>query len=174
MTQRIRWIALLGIFFLAAALPGFAADDVTLEGGFVWERSDGNREGDIKATLIPTGDGEWNVSFEFEWEDGPHVYTGSCEGSLSGEFSGNIAADGGRKMKFKFSGAFEDGTFSGTHSFVNEDGTTKESGTLTLAAASADGDKGHGDDDGHGDGHGHDHGDDDGHDHGDDDGHGHD
>ena len=134
MTQRIRWIALLGIFFLAAALPGFAADDVTLEGGFVWERSDGNREGDIKATLIPTGDGEWNVSFEFEWEDGPHVYTGTCSGSLDGELSGDITGDGDYKPQFKFSGAFEDGKFSGTHDRVGKDGELKPSGTLTLSA----------------------------------------
>ena len=46
MTQRIRWFALLGVFFLAA-MPGFAGDDVTLVGGFVWERDDGKREGDL-------------------------------------------------------------------------------------------------------------------------------
>jgi len=134
MTQRIRWIALLGIFFLAAAMPGFAADDVTLEGGFVWERGDGNREGDIKATLTPTGDGEWNVSFEFEWEDGPHVYTGTCSGSLDGELSGDITGDGDYKPQFKFSGSFEDGKFSGTHDRVGKDGELKPSGTLTLSA----------------------------------------
>jgi hypothetical protein len=170
----VRLTAILAVLILAGGFAAMASEDVMMEGGYVWQRDDGAKEGSLTAALTPDGDGKWNVAFSFDWEDGPHVYTGSCEGSLSGEFSGNIAADGGRKMKFKFSGAFEDGTFSGTHSFVNEDGTTKESGTLTLAAASADGDKGHGDDDGHGDGHGHDHGDDDGHGHGDDDGDGHD
>ena len=133
MTQRTRWIALLGILFLAA-MPGFAGDDVTLEGGFVWEREDGNHEGDLLATLTPTGEGEWAVKFEFDWEDGPHVYSGTCSGSLDGEFSGDITSDGEREMKFKFTGTFEDGMYSGTHSFVTEDGL-KPAGTLTLGAA---------------------------------------
>ena len=135
MTQRTRWIALLGIIFLAA-MPSFAGDDdVTLEGGFVWERDDGNHEGDLTATLTPTGDGEWSISFSFEWEDGPHVYTGSCSGSLDGELSGSITADGERKAKFTFSGSFEDGTFSGTHKRVGRDGELKATGTLTLGAS---------------------------------------
>ncbi len=134
MTQRIRWIALLGVFFLVA-MPGFAGDDVTLEGGFVWERDDGNREGDLKAVLTATGDGEWDVSFHFEWEDGPHVYTGTCSGSLDGEFSGDITSDGDGEMKFKFNGAFEDGTFTGESNFVTKEGEIKRAGTLTLSSS---------------------------------------
>ena len=133
MTQRNRWLALLGVLFLAA-MPGFAGDDVTLNGEFVWERDDGNRGGDIEAILTPTGDGEWSVAFHFEWEDGPHVYTGTCSGSLDGELSGEITSDGKRKMQFKFSGSFEDGAFSGTHSFVTEEGGLRRAGTLTLGS----------------------------------------
>jgi len=131
MTQRIRWIALLGVLFLAA-MPGLAGDDVTLEGAFVWDREDGSREGDLKAIFTPTGDGEWSVAFHFDWEDGPHVYSGTCSGSLDGELSGDIVSDGEREMKFKFSGSFEDGTFSGTHNFVTDEGDLKRAGTLTL------------------------------------------
>jgi len=134
MTQRIRWFALLGAFLLVA-MPGFAGDDVTLQGGFVWEREDGNHEGDLKAVLTATGDGEWDVSFYFDWEDGSHVYTGTCSGSLEGEFSGDIKSDGEREMKFKFSGSFEDGMFNGTHNFVTEDGEVKKAGTLTLGSS---------------------------------------
>ena len=134
MTQRILLTALLGICFLAA-LPAFAGDDVTLEGEFVWDREgEDSREGDLKAILIPTGDGEWSVAFHFEWEDGPHIYTGTCSGSLDGELSGDIKSDGEREMKFKFSGSFEDGAFSGTSSFVTEDGDLKRAGTLTLGS----------------------------------------
>jgi hypothetical protein len=133
MTQRFRWIALMGVLFLAA-LPGLAGDDVTLEGGFVWEREDGNRDGDLKAILTPTGDGEWSVAFHFEWEDGPHVYTGTCTGSLEGELSGEITSDGERDMNFKFMGSFEKGMFSGKHSFVTEDGELEHAGTLTLGS----------------------------------------
>ena len=85
MMQRIGWAALLAALVLIA-MPGFAADDVTLEGGFVWEREDGNHDGD-------------------------------------------------REMKFKFSGAFEDGKFSGSHGFVTEEGELKPAGTLTLDSA---------------------------------------
>ena len=134
MTQRIRWAALLGALVLAA-MPGFAADDVTLEGGFVWEREDGDHDGDLKAIFTPTGEGTWDVAFHFDWEDGPHVYTGDCSGSLDGELEGNITGDGEREMKFKFSGAFADGAFSGTHGFVTEEGEVKHSGTITLGSA---------------------------------------
>lgn len=133
MTRRIRWIALLGVFFLAA-MPGFAGDDVTLEGGFVWEQEDGDREGDLKAVLTPTGNGEWDVSFHFEWEDSPRIFTGTCRGSLDGELSGDITSDGEREMKFKFSGSFEDGTFNGTHGFVTKEGELKQAGKLMLGS----------------------------------------
>jgi hypothetical protein len=133
MTQRVRWIALLGIFFLAA-MPGIAGDDVTLNGGFVWEKEDGNHEGDLKAILTPTGDGEWDVSFHFDWEDGAHIYAGTCSGSLDGELSGEITSDGDGDMQFKFNGSFENGEFSGTHNFVTEDGL-KKAGTLTLGSS---------------------------------------
>ncbi len=134
MTQRIRWIALLGVFFLAA-MPGFAGDDdVTLEGDFVWEREDGDHGGDLKAILTPTGEGEWDIKFHFEWEDGPHIYTGKCSGSLDGDFSGSVQADGEREMNFTFSGSFEDGTFNGTHGFVTKEGGLKQAGKLTLGS----------------------------------------
>jgi len=131
MTHRNRWIALLGVVFLAA-VPGFAGDEITLEGGFVWERSDGNEEGELKAVLTPTGEGEWDVSFYFDWEDEPHVYSGTCMGSLDGELSGDITGDGDRKPKFKFSGSFEDGKFSGTHERFGRDGELRATGTMTL------------------------------------------
>jgi len=133
MTQRFRWIALLGVFFLAA-MPGIAGNEVTLEGGFVWEREDGNKDGDLKAVLTSTGDGEWSVAFHFDWEDGSHVYTGTCSGSLEGELSGEITSDGDREMNFKFMGSFEDGMFNGKHGFVTEDGDLKHAGTLTLGS----------------------------------------
>jgi hypothetical protein len=132
MTQRIRWIALLGVFFLAA-MPGFAADDVALEGSFIWEREEGDLDGTLKAILTPTGEGEWSVAFHFEWEDEPHIYTGTCSGSLEGEFSGDIKSDGDHEMNFKFNGSFEDGTFTGDSNFLTKEGEIKHAGTLTLS-----------------------------------------
>ena len=133
MTQRKLWLALLGAVCLAA-MPAFAGEEVTLEGGFVWEREDGNQEGDLKAIFTSTSDGEWEVAFHFDWEDGAHIYSGTCSGSLEGELSGDIVSDGEREMKFKFSGEFVDGQFTGTHGFVTEEGEIKNSGTLTLAS----------------------------------------
>ncbi|MDH3626419.1 MAG: hypothetical protein OEV00_01520 [Acidobacteriota bacterium] len=137
MKHAVRFLALLGILALAFT-PGFSGDDdVTLEGAFVWARDDGNHEGDLKAVLSPTGEGAWDISFYFDWDDGPHIYTGSCAGSLDGELSGDIVSDGDGDMNFKFSGAFTDGTFSGTHGFV-DDGEVKDAGTLTLSAKASE------------------------------------
>ena len=133
MKRSICWIIFLGAILLVAA-PAVAGDEVTLEGTFVWEREEGNRDGPLKAVFTPSGDDAWSVSFHFDWEDGAHVYSGTCNGSLTGELSGDVVSDGGRSMSFKFEGSFEDGTFSGVHSFVTEEGEIKRAGTLTLAA----------------------------------------
>ena len=133
----MKLIARLMAFAAVAVLVGgfaLAGDDITMNGGYVWEREDGAKEGALTAKFTPSGEGTWDVSFSFDWEDGPHICTGSCKGSLDGELSGDIVSDGDRKMNFKFNGAFKDGQFSGTHAFVNEDGTAKNSGTMTLAA----------------------------------------
>ena len=120
--------------FAAAAGVATAADEVTMEGTYVWAREDGDKDGPIKAVFTPADKGSWNVKFYFDWDDGPHVYSGTCSGSLEdGELEGDITSDGEREMKFKFSGTFADGTFSGTHAFVNEDGGLNESGTITFA-----------------------------------------
>ena len=132
MKTSIRLMALVAIVALAA-MPSFAADDVTMEGQFVWEREDGSHDGGLKAIFTPTGDGTWDVAFHFDWEDGPHVYTGSCSGDMDGELTGDVVSDGEREMNFKFMGAFEDGTYTGTHGFVDKDGEIKHAGTLTLS-----------------------------------------
>lgn len=157
MKNYVRLTALLAVLILAGGFAAMASEDVTMQGGYVWQREDGAKEGELTAVFTPNGEGKWNVAFSFDWDDGPHTYTGSCEGSLSGALSGDIAADGGRKMNFRFAGAFAEGKFTGTHSFVNEDGSTKDSGTLTLAAAMGDQGAGHADDDGHAHDHDHDH-----------------
>ncbi|HXV75107.1 MAG TPA: hypothetical protein VD788_02230 [Candidatus Polarisedimenticolaceae bacterium] len=114
---------------------GSAAEAVTLEGGFVWERDDGTSDGALTAVLTPDGDGKWNVAFHFDWEDGAHVYSGTCEGSLTGNLAGEVQSDNqDNTMNFRFSGKFENGTFNGTHAFITKEGEVKDSGTLTLAA----------------------------------------
>ena len=124
-----------GLILVLVALGGtLAAEDVTLEGSFVWERQDDNRDGDVRAVFTPTGENEWNVAFHFDWEDGPHTYKGTATGSLSsGELKGAVEADGGhRKMSFRFTGSFENSTFTGTHAFLDKEGELRHTGTLTL------------------------------------------
>jgi len=133
MTHAIRLLGLAVLLVLAVA-PTFAGDDVTLEGSFIWAREDGERNGALRAVFTPTGKGEWDVAFHFDWEDAPRVFSGTCSGSLDGELAGNVVSDGERKMNFRFTGKFEDGTFSGTHGLVTDEGGIRDSGTLTLSS----------------------------------------
>ena len=135
MKNCVRLLCSVAVFALAIG-GSFAGDEVTLEGSFVWSRTDGNRTGDVRAVFTPQGEDEWAVSFHFEWEDGPHVYTGTASGSLSeGALQGEVKADGEqKKASFRFSGTFADGTFSGTHANLAEDGSLRDTGTITLRA----------------------------------------
>ncbi len=112
-----------------------ADDEVTLEGSFVWARDDGDRTGDLSAVLTPDGENEWSVAFHFTWEGEPHTYLGTASGTLSdGPLEGAAENDNpDHPASFRFSGEFEDGTFNGTHQYVNEDGELRELGTLTLS-----------------------------------------
>jgi hypothetical protein len=112
----------------------FAGDDVTLEGSYVWNKEDEQITGDLRAVFTEKSKEEWNVSFHFDWEEEPRVFTGTASGNLStGKLEGDIVSDDeDHKMTFKFQGSFEDGTFTGTHGFVSDEGEVKPAGTLTL------------------------------------------
>jgi hypothetical protein len=126
------------LLLTAAVLAGgstSAADTVTLEGEFVWQRSDGDHAGGLRAVFTATGEQTWNVAFHFDWEDGPHTYSGTASGDLTtGKLEGEVVNDNpDRKQRFRFTGTFEDGTYSGTHGHVQEDGSLRDTGTLTLS-----------------------------------------
>jgi len=126
---------LFGFALLSLALTGAVAagENVTLEGQFVWARDDGDIPGDLTAVMTPSGENEWSVAFHFVWEEEDHTYKGTAMGSLdSGELKGNAVSDGDREMNFRFTGTVEEGTFNGTHGFVNDDGEVRDGGTLTL------------------------------------------
>lgn len=129
---------LLGLIMFVTALGGtFAGNDVTLAGGFVWERPNEKIDGKLEAVFTPTGDNRWDVAFHFEWENGPHTWLGTAEGSLqSGEFSGKVVSDDDRQARFQFKGTFEGGTFSGTHAQVLENGSLRDTGTMRLGPTS--------------------------------------
>ena len=125
-------IAVLALFVTGTAV---AANEVTLEGSFVWSRDDGDRTGPLTAVMTPDGDNQWKVAFHFTWEDEPHTYLGQATGTLgSGALEGTAKGDNpDREMNFRFRGEFENGTFNGTHTFVREDGSQRDGGTLTLS-----------------------------------------
>lgn len=122
---------------LVALFSGWslASDDVVLGGSFVWNSDDGDHKGDLKAVFSPKGDGkdDWSVSFYFQWEESPHIWSGTAKGSLSeGALEGEVESDGERKSTFRFSGSFENGVFNGKHSTLTQEGETRELGTLKL------------------------------------------
>ena len=134
MRFKARWMAVLAVALLCWAGPlSLAADEVTMEGEFVWTRSDGDTKGDLKAIFTPTGQGTWDVAFHFDWEDGPHVYAGTAKGDLTGgQLEGEVQNDSSdRKATFQFSGTIEDGAFAGTHGHLS-DGKLNDTGTMTL------------------------------------------
>ena len=124
---------LLALLTLLIAPSLMAADSKTMEGEFVWERSDKNISGPLKAVFEPTEEkGTWNVSFYFTFEDKPHTYTGTAKGELgSGSLSGEVMSDGDQPAPFIFEGSFEDGMFNGTHAGFR-DGEKRPTGTLSL------------------------------------------
>jgi hypothetical protein len=134
MTRRL-FLGLVGLIFVAlVAGSAVASEAFTLEGDFVWDRSDGARTGDLKAVFTPTGEGEWDVAFHFDWEDGRHVYKGTAKGDITaGEFGGEVENDNPeRQATFRFRGSFEDGKFLGTHGSLQKDGTLRDTGTMRL------------------------------------------
>jgi len=133
-----RWSLGLGLALLAFG-GAFATEPVTMEGEFVWQRSDGESNGDVTAIFTPAGtDGEWEVAFHFQWEDGPHIYKGTASGDLkTGELMGEVENDNEeRPASFRFNGNFSDGEFSGMHGVIQNDGSLQDTGTLSLRPVS--------------------------------------
>ena len=80
-------LVVLVVLSLAQALPSNAEDAITLTGEFVWTQRDNS--GSVEAVFTPTGEGEWEVAFNFNFRGTPHLYSGTAKGSLSeGELNG--------------------------------------------------------------------------------------
>lgn len=143
MPKTKKTLAVLSFVALAAACVGFpaAADDDdgkgeaaagarTLNGHFVWTSRD--NKGDLEAVFTPTGEATWDVDFHFSFRGKPHKYSGTAEGSIGeGELKGTVQNEN-RQRSFTFSGAFDGGTFSGTHAETTGDEEVS-TGTLTLS-----------------------------------------
>lgn len=124
------------LLFLASAIlttafcwEASAGDTQTLTGEYLWDRRD--MGGELEAVFTPTGEGTWDVSFHFSHRGEAHTYTGTAAGSLSeGALEGTVLNEDKRRT-FTFTGAFEDGVFSGTHAEIRNGGK-RATGTLTL------------------------------------------
>ncbi|MEO1367265.1 MAG: hypothetical protein AAFX50_08805 [Acidobacteriota bacterium] len=118
---------------LCLAPAAFAADAQTMEGEFVWERTDKNITGPLKAIFEPTEEADtWNVSFHFTFEGKAHTYSGTAKGELgTGALEGEVMSDGEKPAPFVFEGTFTDGKFSGTHAGFR-DGNRRPTGSMTL------------------------------------------
>ncbi|MEM7352189.1 MAG: hypothetical protein AAF657_15420 [Acidobacteriota bacterium] len=127
-------IAILALAALALTAPSLFADESqTLTGQFIWERSDKNIDGDLRAVFEPTGESAWNVSFYFKFEEKDHIYSGTAEGSLTdGTLKGKVMSDGDKPRPFEFEGTFADGSFQGTHTGFRK-GEPSPTGTMTLS-----------------------------------------
>jgi len=119
-----------------AGTVAIASGEVHLAGSFFWKGGDEPVNGDLTTVLTPSGKGEWDVAFHFDWEGEPHVFAGKAKGSLDGELVGNVSSDDpDHPLKFEFRGAFADGEFAGTHGYWNRKGELVPTGTLKLAPA---------------------------------------
>jgi hypothetical protein len=119
----------LPLLLLIAVSAGVSEDGKrTLKGSYDWV---GGKSGPLTADFFPTDEaGRWKVEFRFDFH-GPHLYTGTASGSLDeGSLSGEVESDQ-RKRTFVFSGSFQDGEFSGTHTETTK-GRESDTGTMTL------------------------------------------
>jgi len=120
---------ILPLVLLITVAVGLADDGKkTLKGSYDWT---GGKSGPLTADFFPTDDAKtWKVEFRFDFH-GPHLYTGTATGNLEdGKLSGEVESDQ-RKRTFVFSGSFEDGQFSGTHTETTK-GRQQDTGTMKL------------------------------------------
>lgn len=111
--------------------PAFSGDPVVLNGYFVWNNQP-DKKGDLRAEFTKVKEGEWTVDFHFTWEGEPKIYKGKADGSLDvGAIKGKVKAQD-RDVNFTFEGNMLNGTLTGTHAFIKQDGTEEGSGTIEL------------------------------------------
>lgn len=118
---------LLGMFsFVGMTAHAADGEKVIVNGKFEWTTRPGFH--DLKGTLTPTGENQWNVAWSFKWNGKATVYQGVVKGDLmNGEVSGT-GNDAQRNRSFSFKGTAKDGTLQFTHS-ENTRGKSKATGT---------------------------------------------
>jgi hypothetical protein len=114
---------LLAVFCIGAATTLWAASssdradgkEVTLKGTFVWSNKPEETH-DLNAKLTPTGQNEWNVTWNFRWGKKSMTYVGVVKGDLhNGKVTGTGNTTEGNVRSFAFEGTAEDGVIKMTH-----------------------------------------------------------
>jgi hypothetical protein len=117
-TMKIKF--LLAAFCMIAATTLWASDvtdgkDVTIKGTFVWEKKPGEIH-DLDAKLTPTGQNEWNATWNFVWGKKPTTYVGVVKGDLlNGKVTGTGNTTEGNARSFAFEGTSKDGVITMKH-----------------------------------------------------------
>jgi hypothetical protein len=109
----------------------FAAEtkEITLTGGAIWN---GNKHrADVKATLTPTGNKQYDVVYNFTWEGSHQTWKGTMKGELkNGVVSGTGATPDGKRT-FIFQARATSGVLSGKH-YETTSGKPKLTGDIGL------------------------------------------
>lgn len=122
-----------GLVVAVMLLPMASSADTegarTLTGRYFMDSGDDT--GALEAVFTPAGDGTWTVAFHFEFQNQPHLYIGTAQGSLTnGPLRGEVKVDH-PDATFVFEGTVTDGTFQGIHGEL-QGGEPVPAGTLTL------------------------------------------
>ena len=118
------------VLIAVLALSGLASGqkERMFTGHYRWDARD--ESGRLDVVFSATGEETWDVVFRFNFQ-GPHVYSGTAEGSLDeGPLTGEVSDEAGDR-KFAFRGNFRKGKFRGSH-FEVTGGSRRKTGTLSL------------------------------------------
>ena len=108
-----------------------SADTRTFTGSYIAGDSEYPDRGNLRAVFSPTGEGVWDVVFDFDFQGEDYTFTGIAEGSLdAGLRFGTVQNESGHRT-FVFRGEFTDGVFHGTHAEMEHGGETP-TGTMLL------------------------------------------
>ena len=84
----IRKYTVLLLFLLTAAV---SAENIKVDGSFVWKRRKSDYKGTFNAVFTPDGKNKWKVVFSFKYKGKPHKYAGTATGSLeNGTLEGTV------------------------------------------------------------------------------------
>ncbi len=129
-------LILLALCSVALAVAGTAStlaepESQVFTGHYQWH---GGGTDDLTAEFEPTGDGQWKVTFRFEFDGKGNTWRGSAEGDLDdgSEVTGTAAW---RSRKWTWSATLEDGVMRGTHTELKSRGRTTETGSFELGTS---------------------------------------